>query len=1035
MASNQIEIAHGRLKNTSFADLENLFQSYLSNPEMNGKPIVIYLHGGGIKKKKIVKQIKNHFSKTVFLESECFPLYLLWHSGIGEVFIHKTLDEFKAKYAKKDAESVEGLLEVMQFIFEKLTKSKRFNKILKVLLKKTAKKIKAGASAFESATAAFESFEVLENEPIENEELIAKFRQLESFAGTVNDYSKQEIEELEAELKEDGEVDEANPIGSEFEAFALFKMKLIREIVQILIRVVRRLVNKTHHGLLETILEELLRQYVGDLAKNWWKMLKDSVDAGFRNDPQVHGGTAILTLLDKYWDEIHAKGEVPVYIVSTSAGSLYAGKFLEAAEKMDLRPDLKFKMIYAIPAVTFKSFHQTLSLAENRIQSLEMFGMNDRRERKDQLMWIYRNSILYLVSGLLEDSVDEPILGMQRFHKNKKPYQIDKPQNRILKEVLEVFKKHPDAITWAPADVKDGYRCNGDHHQTFIVEAGMKASLRHRMIAKKKKPATPEPVSPPAVLEETIVEIESTTITQTDAVSVIMVDGKPMEKTEFLSGDFSQNWDEAYEKYAISDREEIIEPNVDMKYEFRTKESAFVTSEFESVTNAGSYDKDWPPYTDDGDKIWHLSDKFSQLSSAIEEATKDNPHTVRIAHIDTGYDPTHITYPKENIVEHLQRNFVSGENLLDATDITPKKAKLRQPGHGAGTLGILAGKAINQYGHKGPLGLTKNVEIIPIRITESVVLFKSSAFVNALRHIITLYDNPETRIHVVTMSLGGVASRKWAKVINEAYEKGIFIVTAAGNNFGRKTPHTLVYPARFNRVVAACGVTQELKPYKKRGVEKFFEMQGNFGPRKLMKTAIAAFTPNLPWAVAGTKNVVKLSGAGTSSATPQIAMAAALYRLKHWDDLEKLPEGWQQVEAIRHAMFDSAVDRINGMTKKDIELHFGNGILRAKEMLKIKVEEANLKKARKDRVIFPFFRVFLGTESPVLEVAPKELMRVELAQLTQKDAILQEILEEEEKTFDKLSKDKQLVFCERILTMSESSETLKKYVQYLMTLL
>ena len=34
----------------------------------------------------------------------------------------------------------------------------------------------------------------------------------------------------------------------------------------------------------------------------------------------------------------------------------------------------------------------------------------------------------------------------------------------------------------------------------------------------------------------------------------------------------------------------------------------------------------------------------------------------------------------------------------------------------------------------------------------------------------------------------------------------MFIVTAAGNNYGNLPTRNIVYPARFNRVVAACGV-------------------------------------------------------------------------------------------------------------------------------------------------------------------------------------------------------------------------------------
>ena len=55
-----------------------------------------------------------------------------------------------------------------------------------------------------------------------------------------------------------------------------------------------------------------------------------------------------------------------------------------------------------------------------------------------------------------------------------------------------------------------------------------------------------------------------------------------------------------------------------------------------------------------------------------------------------------------------------------------------------------------------------------------------------------------------------------------------------------------MYPARFKRVVAVCGVTSEKTPYYKPGLHR--EMQGCFGPAGKMQTALAAYTPNTPWA-------------------------------------------------------------------------------------------------------------------------------------------------------------------------------------------
>jgi subtilisin family serine protease len=283
--------------------------------------------------------------------------------------------------------------------------------------------------------------------------------------------------------------------------------------------------------------------------------------------------------------------------------------------------------------------------------------------------------------------------------------------------------------------------------------------------------------------------------------------------------------------------------------------------------------------------------------------------------------------------------------------------------------------------------------------------------------------------------MGGAASKHWAKKVNEAYEKGIFIVSAAGNNFGRTTPRTMVYPARFKRVVAACGVTYDYSPYYKPfDLTGLNIMQGNFGPRKVMHTAIAAFTPNVPWAKIGCHDVISLSGAGTSSATPQVASAAALYYQKYYAQLEALPQPWMKVEAIRQAMFTTALKKITGQDD-DIEIYFGNGVLQANKMLSVAPDANNLKQTEKDDVRFPLLFQILSELSPfeAFEVATEdtgtlEMYETELAQLIQESNTLQRLLENEEKDLSELSPELQRKFFDVVIGMPQASTSLKKFI-------
>ncbi len=170
---------------------------------------------------------------------------------------------------------------------------------------------------------------------------------------------------------------------------------------------------------------------------------------------------------------------------------------------------------------------------------------------------------------------------------------------------------------------------------------------------------------------------------------------------------------------------------------------------------------------------------------------------------------------------------------------------------------------------------------------------------------------PATAVDVVTLSMGGLASSAWADAVNALYEAGVVVVTAAGNNFGNLPTHHVVYPARFNRVIAACGVMADHQPYADLPASK---MAGNYGPASKMRTAMAAYTPNVPWAKLGCGTVVDLDGAGTSAATPQIAAAAATWLQKNKAACGRYTQPWMRVGAVRRALFDERRGRRPGQS-------------------------------------------------------------------------------------------------------------------------
>ena len=381
------------------------------------------------------------------------------------------------------------------------------------------------------------------------------------------------------------------------------------------------------------------------------------------------------------------------------------------------------------------------------------------------------------------------------------------------------------------------------------------------------------------------------------------------------------------------------------------------------------------------DNFWYRNPQHSQLAAALQRVQVPSVgRAVRIAHLDTGYDPEHGSIPSRLEIA-LQRNFADG-NLESAEDSS--SGFFNNLGHGTGTLSILAGQAVGERSQPGCIPFAR---VVPIRVANRVELFYTSAIAAALDYVHKLCEDPATAVDVVTMSMGGLASRAWADAVNALYEKGVVIVTAAGNNFGNLPTRNIVYPARFNRVIAACGVMADGQPYTDLPIKK---MAGNYGPPRKMRTAMAAYTPNVPWAKFGCAQTTDFDGSGTSAATPQIAAAAALWLQQNRAQGDRYPEPWMRVEAVRKALFTSASAGV-GPEK------LGRGCLRAEAALSVVPQPAELQKEEPDSASFSLLRVLtgLGLRAPD-NIEMLELEALQLSQSATVETILTEVPAEQE---------------------------------------
>ena len=421
------------------------------------------------------------------------------------------------------------------------------------------------------------------------------------------------------------------------------------------------------------------------------------------------------------------------------------------------------------------------------------------------------------------------------------------------------------------------------------------------------------------------------------------------------------------------------------------------------------------PYAKGPRPAWYLDDGFSQLRAA-RAAIGAGPSNIKIAHLDTGFDPKHKACPT-NIVKQEQRNFVDAGQPNNAEDETPSSGFLNYRGHGTGTIGILAGPQVTgvrptQSGASlegETLGGAPMMRIVPVRIANSVVHFGTGTVAQGIDYAI------EIGADVVSMSMGGLPSQAWADACNKAYDKGVVVVCAAGNNYGGLPTGLVVYPARFNRVVAACGVMADKTPYLNLPP---WAMEGNAGPASKMATALAAYTPNIPWARLGFPDWIDLNGGGTSAATAQVAAAAALWLHQNGGNY---PAGsWQRAEAARRALFDSAF----GNTQPDPQL--GCGLLRAEAALQIS-QPANLIEMGWDDASFAFLHLL----SSVFGVGAGDLVNgyaLELTQLALTSRAAQDALPDPDLPADQIPTEQRRRFLQAILDEGNASVSLRNHI-------
>lgn len=495
-----IHLANGQLSpksSTSRADVALMAQQAVSRQPAAG--LAIHFHGGLVSEKS-ARQIAERLT-PVYGAAGAYPIFYVWESGLFEAIGNNLEDISKEKifheFVKKAAEwALKKLPAGIGFkggsgaAFNELELRQQFDEWFvgvrqtpPDLLDTTPGTTQAGmqatlkGTAFDQASLESEIQLSIEGDLDFQDAVTAVYNGLHdggqpqpTTKGTVG--TTQSSASLISPTATEQLFDRSPATTKGFSLVSWYKTA--KFVAGIVMAVVKRYQAGRAHGLYVTVVEEVLRKAyldkVGTLV--WNQMKKDTADAFLPGEN--HGGTALLAELQKL---VQSGTPLPrISLIGHSTGAIYICNFIEAAAQVI--PNAKFDVIFLAPAVTYERFAGTLANHAKRFAHFRSFGMSDEWECNDKLVPIlYLRSLLYFVSGLLEDNTDEPLVGMERYLREK---QIFTPAEfPAIARSRSFFTDFPDSLVWAPDTTGDGSQAMAAKHGDFDNDAITLQSLQH----------------------------------------------------------------------------------------------------------------------------------------------------------------------------------------------------------------------------------------------------------------------------------------------------------------------------------------------------------------------------------------------------------------------------------------------------------------------------------------------------------------------------------------------------------------------------
>lgn len=156
-------------------------------------------------------------------------------------------------------------------------------------------------------------------------------------------------------------------------------------------------------------------------------------------------------------------------------------------------------------------------------------------------------------------------------------------------------------------------------------------------------------------------------------------------------------------------------------------------------------------------------------------------HPIRIAIIDSGIYASHPDLKGKVVSQH---SAVSGNDYIG--DIT---------GHGTAVAGVMTANN-NQI---GTVGMSQNIAIYSVNVVSEDARINQQDFIRGIEWAI------EQDVDIINISLGfSKATDELRRVINQAIEQGVIVISASGNTHGMNA----LFPARFEHVISVGAIDE-----------------------------------------------------------------------------------------------------------------------------------------------------------------------------------------------------------------------------------